>query len=86
MNTSRFCLPWLHDILRLTLKGDRRRQLGPSCCQDGALRKGLSQCVCARACVRACVCVCVVVVVGFLQAGEEPARICLKSLHFPWTD
>ena len=21
-----------------------------------------------------------------LQAGEDPARICLKSLHFPWTD
>ena len=23
---------------------------------------------------------------GVLQAGEEPARICLKSLRFPWTD
>ena len=82
MNTFQFCLPWLHVILRIMLKGNRRSQFGLSCCQHGALSKarlleyggtwgvegeGRNGC-------------------GVLQAGEDPARICLKSLHFPWTD
>ena len=71
VNTSQVCLPRLHDYLSVTLKGSRRRWVGPSCCQHGALSKGLSQWVCGGEGGGGGV---------GLQAREEPAGICLKSL------
>lgn len=80
MNTFQFCLPWLHVILRIMLKGNRRSQFGLSCCQHGALSKarlleyggtwgvggggGMG--------------------VEFCRLGKTLPG--LKSQHFPWTD